>query len=377
MPGVKYIGPVFDGSGYAEAARNYVLSIHKKGYPITLAPITFEKTRPELGEDGEVLRSLMDNQIDYDKVIVHSTPDLWHHWTRFEHNKYIIGYTVWETSHLHPTWVTACNRANEVWVPCDWNMEVFKESKVAVPMHKIPHAIDIPDMGAVPNFNLDTIPPNVFVFYSIFQWQERKNPYGLLSSFATAFSGVEDVILVLKTYRHDHGGDKEEIKKLIMDFRKFVNLEHFPKMFLVVENLSRDGILGLHKRGDCFVLLQRSEGWGLPHFEAAACGKPVITPGYGGQVDFLKEDNSYLLDYQLTPVGGMTWSPYYRSDQYWCEPNMKQAIDTMRHVYNNRDEAKEKGQRARKYVTENFSWDKVGDIIVERLQAIDGEKNNG
>jgi len=103
----------------------------------------------------------------------------------------------------------------------------------------------------------------------------------------------------------------------------------------------------------------------------------MITPGYGGQADFLKEDNSYLLDYQLTPVGGMTWSPYYRSDQYWCEPNMKQAIDTMRHVYNNRDEAKEKGQRAREYVTENFSWDKVGDIIVERLQAIDGEKNNG
>jgi len=377
MPGVKYIGPVFDASGYAEAARNYVLSIHNKGYPITLAPIIFEKTRPDLGPNGEILRSLVGNQIDYDKVIVHSTPDLWEQWTRFENNKYIIGYTVWETSRLHPSWVTACNKVNEVWVPCDWNMEVFKESKVTAPLYKIPHAIDIPDMAAVTDFNLDTIPPNMFVFYSIFQWQERKNPYGLLSAFTTAFTGVEDVILVLKTYRHDHGGDKEEIKKLIMDFRKFVNLDHFPKMFLVVENLSRGGIMGLHKRGDCFVLLQRSEGWGLPHFEAAACGNPVITPGYGGQSEFLKEDNSYLLDYNLTPVGGMSWSPYYRSDQYWCEPNLKEAVETMRHVYNNRDEAKNKGQLARNYVSKNFSWDKVGDMVVNRLRSIDQGERHG
>lgn len=358
-------------SGYAAAARNYVLSIHRQGYPITLAPITFEKTRPELGPDGEVLRGLMNNKIDYDKVIVHSTPDLWQHWTKFEQNKHIIGYTVWETSKLHPTWVQSCNRVNEVWVPCEWNMQVFRDSGVKVPLYKVPHAIDVPDLDKVPDFNLDGIPENMFVFYSIFQWQERKNPYGLLSAFCTAFTGVDDVILVLKTYRHDHGGDKNQIKDLIMDFRKFVNLDHFPKMFLVVENLSNEGMLALHKRGDCFVLLQRSEGWGLPHFEAAACGKPIVTPAYGGQTDFLNEENSYLVDYTLTPVGGMNWSPYYRSDQYWCEPNMKQAIETMRHVYNNRDEAREKGKRARQYIEHSFTWDKVGRLIADRLQQID------
>jgi len=377
MPGVKYIGPVFDGSGYAAASRNYVLAIQKKGYPITLAPISFENTRPELGEDGEILRSLMNNNVDYDKVIVHSTPDLWRHWTRFETNKHIIGYTVWETSHLHPTWTVSCNKVNEVWLPCNWNMQVFRDSGVTVPLYKIPHAIDVPDMATIPDFNLDTISENMFVFYAIFQWQERKNPYGLLSAFSAAFTGVEDVILVLKTYRHDHAADKTQIKDLILDFRKFVNLDHFPKMFLVVENLSNEGMTALHKRGDCFVLLQRSEGWGLPHFEAAACGKPVITPKYGGQADFLNDDNSYPLDYTLTPVGGMNWSPYYRSDQYWCEPDMKQAIETMRHVYNNRDEARAKGQLARQHITDNFTWDRIGDLIVERLQKIDQGDHNG
>jgi glycosyltransferase involved in cell wall biosynthesis len=371
MPGVKYIGPVFDGSGYAEAARNYVLALHKKGYPITLAPVSFEKTRPDLGEDGRILQSLISNNIDYDKIIIHCTPDLWANWTRFESNKYIIGYTVWETSNIHPTWTMSCNRVNEVWLPCEWNMQVFKDSGVTTPLHKIPHAIDVPDIDSIDSFNIGGIAPDDYVFYAIYQWQERKNPYALLSAYSAAFSGVNDVVLVLKTYLQDHVEDKDKIVNLVKDYRKYITLDHFPRICVVVDNLSREGILGLHKRGDCFSLLQRSEGWGLPHFEAAAMGNPVITPSYGGQVDFLNEDNSYPIDYTLTPVTGMTWSPYYRGDQLWCEPDVEQAIKQMRYVYRNREEAKAKGLKARENIKKNFTWDIVGDMMLNRLVEID------
>jgi glycosyltransferase involved in cell wall biosynthesis len=377
MAGVKYIGPVFDGSGYAEAARNYVLSLHKKGYPVTLAPISFEQARPDLGEDGEILKSLVNAQIQYDKVIVHSTPDLWERFTQHERNKYIIGYTVWETSKLDPRWTKACNKADEVWLPSEWNMEVFRESGVTAPLYKIPHAIDVPNLEELPKLNLEGLPQDTFVFYSIFQWQERKNPYGLLAAYNAAFEGVDDVVLILKTYNREQGNDLEAVKKLILDFRKYIHLDNYPKIMLIVENMSRESILGLHNRGDCFVLLQRSEGWGLPHFEAAACGKPVITPAYGGQADFLNEENSYPVEYTLCPVTGMTWSPYYRGDQLWCEPDMAHAMELMREAYVNRDEAAEKGKKARQYVEENFTWDKVGDLMLDRLAALDTarEKN--
>lgn len=372
MAGVKYIAPLFDGSGYAEAARNYVLAIHRKGYPIRIAPISFEKTRPDLGEDGRVLNSLIDNNIDYDKVIVHCTPDLWSQAAAQESNKYLIGYTVWETSKIPKLWADSCNQtANEVWLPCEWNMEVFKESGVEVPLYKIPHAINVPELDSIPDFVLNQLPPECFMFYSIFQWQERKNPYGLLSAYASAFTGVDDVVLVLKTYIGDHGGDKRRIIDLIKDFKRFINLPHYPKIYLVVENMSHESVWALHKRGDCFVLLQRSEGWGLPHFEAAACGKPVLTPGYGGQTDFLDENNSYLTNFTLAPVGGMTWSPYYTGDQLWAEPDLKHAMDLMRHVYDNRAEAASKGAKARESIEKNFSWDVVGDLIVDRLHTID------
>ena len=374
MAGVKYIGPLFDGSGYSEAARNYVLSIHKQGYPITVSPITFEQTRPDLGADGQVLHSLVNKKIDYDKVIVHSTPNLWHHFTRYDVNKYIIGYTVWETSKLHPVWVNACSRANEVWVPCDWNIEVFRDSGVNRPLFKVPHAIEVVDQNSLPNLSWEGISDNDFVFYSIFQWQERKNPYALLAAYNVAFSGVDDVVLVLKTYRRDHASteEKEHIRQSIIKYRNDFALPHFPKIVLVVANMSRQEILGLHKRGDAFVLLQRAEGWGLPHFEAAMCGKPVITTDYGGQTEFLKPEHSYLVDSHLTPVVGMTsFSDTYLSTQYWAEPNVKTAIDSMRHVYENRGEARVRGEKARQYISDNFTWDVVGDIIVKRLQQLD------
>jgi hypothetical protein len=253
-------------------------------------------------------------------------------------------------------------------------MEVFRNSGVTVPLYKIPHAIDVPNLEQLPRLNLEGLPQDTFVFYSIFQWQERKNPYGLLAAYNAAFESVDDVVLILKTYNREQGNDLEDVKKLILDFRKYIHLDNYPKIMLIVENMSREGILGLHNRGDCFVLLQRSEGWGLPHFEAAACGKPVITPGYGGQTDFLNEENSYPIKYTLCPVTGMTWSPYYRGDQLWCEPDMEHAMKQMRRAYDHREEAAEKGKRARQLVEENFTWDKVGDLMLGRLAALDAER---
>ena len=50
---------------------------------------------------------------------------------------------------------------------------------------------------------------------------------------------------------------------------------------LVDRTLSRNSMMALHARGDCFVSLCHSEGWGLGSFEAAALGNPVLITNYG------------------------------------------------------------------------------------------------
>ncbi len=42
----------------------------------------------------------------------------------------------------------------------------------------------------------------------------------------------------------------------------------------------------------------------------------------------------------------------------------------MRHVFTNREEAKEKGKRAREHVVNHYSVEKVADVVTKRLQTI-------
>ncbi len=374
MSGVKYIGPVFDASGYAEAARNYVLAIHEQGYPITLEPISFETTRPDLGEEKELLDRLAANEIEYDKVILHSTPDTWVFYGQHELDRYRIGYTVWETSELHPIWRSSCGRVDEVWVPSTWNQDVFESSGVGVPVLVVPHAIAVPDLEAPRGSVPIALPAEAFVFYSIFQWQERKNPQGLISAYLSAFSGEDKVVLVLKTYLENHETDEGEIRERIDAAKARLRLDHYPDIVPLVANLSRDEILALHRRGDCFVLLQRAEGWGLPHFEAAACGNPVITPSFGGQTEFVTPETGYLVDYTLRPVSDMPWSPFYIGTQHWCEPDLQHAIQQMRAAFLDRAQGRERGARGRRLIAERFTRERIGERIVERLEAIDRER---
>ena len=52
-----------------------------------------------------------------------------------------------------------------------------------------------------------------------------------------------------------------------------------PAVTLVTRELTDDDMTALRQRGDCFVSLCRSEGWGIGAFDAAACGNPVVTKG--------------------------------------------------------------------------------------------------
>ena len=73
--GIKYTAPIFDGSGYAEASRQYILALHRMGIPLTLEPVSFEPARPDLGETGRILESLVDKKIPYNIKIMHLTPE--------------------------------------------------------------------------------------------------------------------------------------------------------------------------------------------------------------------------------------------------------------------------------------------------------------
>ena len=233
IKGIKYISPLFDNSGYARAGRGNVLALHKLGIPLTLAPVSFEEARPDLGEDGEILKSLVSKKIDYNIVFIHTTPEFWS--KHREYDKTNIGYTIWETTKLHSSWPTMINEGvSKVLVGCEWNKGVFKNSGVKIPIGVIPHGIDMSVFDDIEPYGIAGIPENAYVFYDVFQWTERKHPIALLKAYWYAFQNKENVALVLKTYRSDYSdAEKEAVRTTIQRLKMVTPMDNHPKIYLI------------------------------------------------------------------------------------------------------------------------------------------------
>jgi len=134
--------------------------------------------------------------------------------------------------------------------------------------------------------------------------------------------------------------------------------------------LTEEEMSALHNRGDCYASLDRGEGFGLGGFQAGAVGNPIIVTGFGGALEYAKPEHSYLVDYVETPVFGMPWSPWYLLEQDWAFASATHGAKLMKHVYDNKDEAKEKGLKLQKYIYENFSWQVIGKKIVDAIKSI-------
>ena len=373
--GIKYMGAILDGSGYAEFSRNFIAAIYKSGLAnICVEPISYESARSNYGEAGRICERLVKAKIDYQFKIINILPDNLK--KKREAGKTNISFTMFETNRIPTVWVDAINKYSEAcFVPCSWNKEVFESSGVIRPVKVVPPGLDTKryqKMDKLKPISLD-IPEDAFCFYSIFQWTERKNGVGLLKAYWSAFDEVEDVYLVLKTYRHSTSPQEQaRLKEQIARVKASLRLKRPPKIVFVGGFLSKDEITGIHKRGDCFVLPHRAEGWGLPHIEAMAVGNPVITTGFSGNMDFMNKQNSYLLDYQMTPVCNMPWIPHYEASMEWAEPDLSQLKKYMRRVYENRKEAKRIGKKGQSYVLSNFSWETSARRFVTACEELSG-----
>jgi glycosyltransferase involved in cell wall biosynthesis len=356
-----------DSSGYAKFARMWAVAMHEAGWDIGLEQISFEQSHTDHGADGEICKSLISSGTKGCEInIINMIPRLYAKLKK--PNAMNIGFTMFEATKIPASWVEECNGMDAILVPCQWNKEVFVSSGVTVPVEV-----------AVPGINPARHPqprPSVpdakdFKFYSIFQWSERKNPSALIRAFTSAFAGESNVSLTLKTYLRSFS--KEELNALrneIVAIRDSVEVKNPPQIILKHEKMSDEQMMRLHASHDCFVLPSRAEGLGLPYIESMMAGNPTIGTRYSGNLEFMNDENSFLIDYQLEPVFNMKhMREWYTGDMRWAQANVAQLADTMRYIYENRGEARSKASVARAELCERFSWDgqlaKLNDVLVK------------
>lgn len=364
---VKYAGPWCDYTGYGEANRNAIMALHTVGVDVTTERISYTPQQFSYGKAYDVAAKLEAAPVDYGIKIIHVPSD---GYLRFlEPTKYHIGHLFWETDGLSKSWVWNCNLVNEIWTGGEWHKENFRRAGVKVPINVYPQSIDTTPFLS----KKFTIPDHKgFLFYSIFQWIERKNPKALLTAYWQEFEGEENVSLLIKTYGIDLTGESfQKIRSDIKAWKAESGVKSFPRTMLYTQMLSKEDIMRIHITGDCFVSAHRGEGWGIPQVEAMSVGNPIISTNLGGVHEWLEDEkNAFLLKYTMSNVKNMEFAPWYNTDQRWADVAIPDIRKKMRFVFENRDKAKEIGMAGKRLVDEKFSYKSVGELMKRRLQEI-------
>ena len=190
---IMYHGHVFDASGYGQAARAYVHALGRAGLDLSVADLSGHA--PQVRD--RFVESLIGKPVQPDFHIFHGIPSIWARDAFRLPNA--IGMTVWETDTMPTQWRNTLNHMLETRLPCDYNVKAF-EPKLSKPVFKLPHAT-LPPSESSP---LDgparlRTQPGDFVFYSIFEWQDRKHPLGQIGAYLRAFPEDGPHVFVLKS----------------------------------------------------------------------------------------------------------------------------------------------------------------------------------
>ncbi len=375
---VLWSAPIFDPSGYADEARHFIRHV-SAGRSVRIQPIAriSEAFLAQMdAAERDALAQLMHTPLPESFINLLHCPGY-----AFERNslaRYNIGRTTFETDRLPPEWVARCNAMDEIWVPSAFNFETFRSSGVTVPLHLIPEGIDtaLYRSGLIP---LQIPGRRKFAFVAVFEWIYRKGWDILLRAWAETFSNEDDVCLVLRTYlpnATDGLGGELEIKNRITHFLEFelrCQRSKVAPIIVMGTQLPEKDMPRLYASSDAYVLPSRGEGWGRPYMEAMACGLPTIGTRWSGNLAFMNDQNSYLVDVDnLVEVDGKMEFSFYQGHK-WAAPSSRHLGHLMRHVYENQSEARLRGFRARQEVIDKWNWEKIARTASDRLNAIDDQ----
>ena len=156
-----------------------------------------------------------------------------------------------------------------------------------------------------------------------------------------------------------------------LDIKKIKDANPDSPQIVLLSYFSDEKLPKLYNSVDCLLSPSRGEGVGRTLVEAMSQGVPVITTNWSAMTEYCTESNSFLLDYDLVKVDvpAIEARTYYfeNPDMVWAEPNKKELSETMDFVFNNPDDAIERGARAKVDVRKQFAWD---ELLTARLEAL-------
>lgn len=297
-----------------------------------------------------------------------------------------------ETDKVCPQWVANCHEvADKILLVSEHARSGFLTPIKAQDMENNPidYILDKPmDVVHFPVKDVETTEiildlKTDFNFLTIAQWGPRKNLSNTIEWFCQEFRDDENVGLVVKTFAKGNSiMDKFALKNAVSEIvSKYSGMKckvYFLHGYMGQKELHS---LYVHPKIKAMINFGHGEGFGLPLFEAAYSGLPVITHDFGGQKDFLyapkksKNGDEKLrahfskVNYEIGPVQReVLWQNVIEPDMEWAFPRPPSCKVAMREAVKNYGLIRGEALRLQKWIQEEFSEDKKFDSFVNSLK---------
>jgi glycosyltransferase involved in cell wall biosynthesis len=273
-----------------------------------------------------------------------------------------VGMVVWETTRLPAVKAERVRALDEVWTPSEWGRRLLVENGVDEKrVRVVPEGFDPNVFHPAERARSDGEP---FRFLSVGRWSERKGIDDLVRAYCEEFAPDEAVELVLHCWCPYQ--PRFDMRARIARIAPPRHPPIVPSMPLPAAQLA-----DLYRLADAYVLPMRGEGWGLPIVEAMACGLPAIVTNYSAPVDYLSESIAYPLRVEkMIEVRDPFF--YEPGVGQWAQADVEHLRFLMRHVFENREEAREKGLLAAETMHRDWTWDRAAakgyKLLREKIQ---------
>ena len=370
-----FIGTYRQDDGWGLASKDYLKAIGTKINNITSRPLYLG--RPSDINDQSISQYENNLYENYDVVFQHALPHCISINKKIKKN---VGLFHLETNNIsHSDSMYILNKLDEICVASEQEAKCLKQSGLVVPIKVVSIPLDvemIENNRSHKLMKLNNVLSNTFKFYTIGEFNERKNILDLVLAFHLAFDIADNVSLVIKSSVPglDTNQSRKHIEKEINLLKSRLKIrKHYKQELVITDRLTDIDLIGLHNSCDCFISSSLGESFCRPAAEALILGKTPIVTDNTGMRDFINNENGYIVNSKKHPVivNNRPLSDQfdiYTANEYWYKPNIYSLIDQMKKVYEtykkDRKAYQKKAEKGRSSA-QQFSYETIGNKICD------------